>query len=139
MRRNRRVILGADGVLLGTAEYVRGMLDGSATLVGPSGGVTQEANYRGGELHGLYRAWWENGRIKEEGTYRSGNRVGIYRCYLPDGSVEREYDYGARLSSATSEPLRLAIFARHRTAGSGEPSRASPPYAGSGHVPAIRV
>jgi antitoxin component YwqK of YwqJK toxin-antitoxin module len=96
-QREIRKILGPDGAVLGTAEYLDEVLDGVSRIYSTAGVLTQESHFSGGELHGPYRSWWENGHPKEQGEYVRGKRCGRYVWHQEDGSVLKTHEYGAAL------------------------------------------
>jgi antitoxin component YwqK of YwqJK toxin-antitoxin module len=96
-QREIRKILGGDGAVLGTAEYLGRLLDGVSRVYSTAGVLTQESHFSRGELHGPYRTWWDNGQPKEQGEYVRGKRSGRYVWYQEDGLVIRTHEYGAAL------------------------------------------
>jgi antitoxin component YwqK of YwqJK toxin-antitoxin module len=96
-QREIREIRGADGAVLGTAEYLDQLLDGISRIYSPTGVLTQESHFSQGELHGAYRTWWDNGQPKEQGEYVHGKRSGRYVWYEYDGAVSKVHEYGAAL------------------------------------------
>jgi len=96
-QREIRKSLGADGSVLGTAEYLDDVLDGVSRIYSTAGVLTQESHFLRGELHGRYCSWWGNGHLKEQGEYIQGKRSGRYVWYQEDGSVMKTHEYGAAL------------------------------------------
>jgi antitoxin component YwqK of YwqJK toxin-antitoxin module len=96
-QRQSQQILGDGGVVLGTAEYVDGILDKTSRIYNGAGQLTQEVQFSGGRHHGQYRTWWDNGQLKEIGAFSQGSRVGLCRWYGEDGELTQQHDYGSAL------------------------------------------
>ena len=109
-QRETRRILGVDGSVLGTAEYLNDVLDGVSRIYSTAGVLTQESHFSRGELHGPYRSWWSSGLLKEQGEYIRGKRSGQYVWYQEDGLEVRTAERHVRMVAtvmATAMTSRL--------------------------------
>ena len=82
-----------DAVMIETAEYSNGVLNGERRIYYTNGKPELLETYKDGNFEGTYRYYYENGNVELEGEYVGGAMEGTWTRYYLDGQVMEKVEF----------------------------------------------
>lgn len=81
------------GLLMVSANYIAGKLQGERRMYYPSGTVELIEHYENDVHHGLYQVFYENGNVKLQGQYVEGKMEGEWQGFYEDATPKEKVTF----------------------------------------------
>lgn len=83
----------SSGIIQNTAEYVEGLINGMQIIYNTDGSVHEIAYYKNNLRHGFSTMFYESGEIGNVTNYFEGQKQGVDKHFYKNGSIKKILSY----------------------------------------------